>query len=85
MCTVSEMTTIERGCVIDCGTVVENSSILADTYLGMGLRVCNSVVGMSKLFHLERGVEVSIADQRLVGKITRSKSLLAGARSLFRA
>jgi hypothetical protein len=85
MCTIAEMSTVERGCMVDCGTLVENSSVLADTYLGMGLTVCNSVVGMGKLFHLERNVEVSIADERLVGKITRSKSLLASARSLFRA
>jgi hypothetical protein len=58
---------IEHHSEVDCGTVVESSTILPYTYVGAGLDVMHSVVGFHKLNHLVRGAEVEISDSRLVG------------------
>jgi len=58
---------IERNCDIDCGTVIENSSILPKTYLGPGLHVSQSVVNGSWLTHLGRNLEVELAETNLLG------------------
>jgi len=52
---------------VDCGTVVENSTILPFTYVGAGLDVMHSVVGFQRISHLVRNVEVEIQDPKLVG------------------
>lgn len=58
---------IERNCDIDCGTVIENSSVLPKTYLGPGLHVSQSVVNGSRLTHLGRNLEVDLAATNLLG------------------
>ena len=58
---------IEHNCDIDCGTVVENSSILPRTYLGPGLHVNHSVVNGSRLTHLGRNLEVELGETNLLG------------------
>ena len=58
---------IEHHAEVDCGTVVENSTVLPFTYVGAGLDVMHSVVGFRRLSHLLRNVEVEISDDKLVG------------------
>jgi hypothetical protein len=82
-CKIAGATTIEKDCEIDCGTHVDNSSVLPGTFLGMGLRVTNSVVSPGKLFHLDRNIEVTIPDTRLIGKTFHKKSLARMAKSIF--
>jgi len=84
--TVRALAVITRGSVvehhaeIDCGTVVENSSVLPFTRLGAGLDVMHSVVGLGRLAHLARGVEVEISDRRFVDMVPLSPlSRLAGS------
>jgi hypothetical protein len=66
-CNISGASSIERNCEIDCGTVVDQSCILQDAYVGVGLDVRHSIVSNKKLFHLNRNIEVGIADRRLIG------------------
>jgi hypothetical protein len=66
-CTLTGASAIERGCKIDYGTMVDQSCILQDSYIGMGLDVRRSIVIDKTVFHLERNVEVSIGDRRLIG------------------
>ena len=82
-CKIAGATSIERNCEIDCGTHVDNSSVLPGTFLGMGLRVTNSIVSPGKLFHLDRNIEVTIPDPRLIGKTFHKKSLARMAKSIF--
>jgi hypothetical protein len=63
---VTRFSNIERQCHIDCGTVVENSTILANTHLGSWLDVSHAVVSGSVLVHLRRNVEVEIHDPILL-------------------
>jgi hypothetical protein len=79
---VTRCSALEHHTVVDCGTVVENTTTLPYTYLGAGLDVTHSVVGHGKLFNLKRGVEVEFADPRLIGEAT-SHAPLRALGSLF--
>jgi len=64
---VTRNSVIEHHAEIDCGTVVENSSILPHTYVGAGLDVMHSIVGLGRISHLVRDVAVEVGDGKLVG------------------
>ena len=56
----------------DCGTVVEDSSLLSFTKIGPGLDCSHAVAGFERLAHLPRAVEVEIADPRLLTMVSPS-------------
>jgi NDP-sugar pyrophosphorylase family protein len=74
---VTRCSALEHHTVVDCGTVVENTTTLPYTYLGAGLDVTHSIVGHSKLFSLRRGVEVEFSDPRLIGEASSPAPLRA--------
>ena len=57
---------VEHHSEVDCGTVIENASLLQTTIVGAGLDVTHSVVGFQKIWNLRRAVEVEVTDRRLV-------------------
>ena len=59
---ITRCSNIERGCHVDAGTVVEDSSVLPNTHIGIWLDVCHSVANGNKLLSLERDVVVTISD-----------------------
>jgi NDP-sugar pyrophosphorylase family protein len=61
-CVISECSNIERDCQIDDGTTVLDSSVLENTYLGIGLQVSHSIVNGSHLQSLEHDTTVAITD-----------------------
>ena len=75
---------IEHHCQIDCGTVVEDASVLPYTYLGAGLDLSHAVAGFRRVIHLHRNVAVEINDPKLVGMApaTAPMRALAAAASL---
>lgn len=64
---VTRASSIERDCNVDYGTVIEDSSILAGTYIGIGLDVAHSVVSGSHLVHLHQNLAMEIQDEVLIG------------------
>ncbi len=62
---------LEHHCNVDCGTVVEDSTLLPYTSLGAGLDIAHSVVGFRRLAHLQRNVEVDFTDPRLISMAPR--------------
>lgn len=75
---------VEQRAEVDCGTVVENSTVLPFTYVGAGLDLMHSVVGLRRLTHLLRNVEVEISDGKLVGMAAlRAVSRVAGSTAGF--
>lgn len=77
---ITRGTVIERHAEVDCGTVVENTTLLPFSCLGAGLDAMHCVVGFRRLAHLVRDVEVEIHDGKLVGMIPLSPvSRLAGS------
>jgi len=83
-CTIEGAASIERNCEIDSATAISESWILQNTFVGAALNVRRSVVNGPRLFHLERDLELSIADQRLVGPNARRRGVFASFRFPFR-
>lgn len=63
---ITRFSTIEKDCCVDCGTVVEDSSILANTNVGIWLDVCYAVVSGNKLFSLGRDAAIEISDTSIM-------------------
>lgn len=63
---VTRLSNIERDCCIDSGTVVEDSSILANTTIGICLDVCHAIVNGNELFNLERDIAVEVSDPKVM-------------------
>ena len=59
---ITRCSNIESNSQVDYGTVVEDSSVLANSYVGIGLDVAHSIVDGNNLLNLERGVTMEIAD-----------------------
>lgn len=72
---------LERNCSVDCGTVVENSTVLPFATVGAGLELVQTVVGAKKVFDLKRRVAVEIHDPALVAESAHN----AGVRVLTKA
>jgi hypothetical protein len=64
---ITRSSSVERECRVDYGTAIEDSSILAGTYVGAGLDVTHSVVCRSQLAHLGRNLVLDVEDEILVG------------------
>jgi hypothetical protein len=59
---ITRTSNIERDCFVDYGTVIEDSSILEDTGIGICLDVCHAVASGNRFFSLDREVVIEIAD-----------------------
>ena len=73
---ITRCSSVERHAEVDCGTVVENSTVLPFSYVGAGLDLAHSIAGMGRIINLHRDVTVTIADRKLLG----SMSVAAGKR-----
>ncbi len=76
---------IEQFSEIDCGTVVESSSILPHTYVAPGLRISNALVHGSRFIHLGRNLELELSASGLVDSTEKRSShrLVQTLTSLF--
>lgn len=75
---ITRCSSLEEGCYVDCGTVIEDSSILANTHVGIWLDVRHAVANGNKLLSLEHDVVLEISDPNVM-RSTRS----AGAMKKF--
>jgi len=73
---ITRCSSVERHAEVDCGTVIENSTVLPFSYVGAGLDLAHSIAGMGRIVNLHRDVTVTIADRKLLG----SMSVAAGKR-----
>lgn len=76
---------LEHHAEVDCGTIVEDATILPYTRVGAGLDLAHAVVGFRKMTNLRRRVEVEISDPKLVSmasaaplRVLNSAASLAG-------
>jgi len=67
---VTRCTTIEHHSEVDCGTVIENSTLLPYSSVGAGLDLAHSVAGMGRIANLRRGAIVEISDASLFGLVS---------------
>jgi acetyltransferase-like isoleucine patch superfamily enzyme len=80
-CVISGACAIEQDSEIGFGTTLDDSCVLAGTYVGPGLRVCGGVVYQQTFFHLGRNVQLQFHDRRLFGKSTLARGFLAHRRT----
>jgi NDP-sugar pyrophosphorylase family protein len=59
---ITRFSSIEKDCYVDCGTVVEDSSILANTHVGIWLEVRHAVANGNRFLSLEHEVVLEISD-----------------------
>jgi tetrahydrodipicolinate N-succinyltransferase len=65
-CLITRCSNVESNSEVDFGTAVEDSSILSNSYVGIGLDLTHSVVDGSRLFNLQRDVSVDIVDPGII-------------------
>lgn len=61
-CLITRCSNVESWSHIDFGTAVEDSSILANTYVGIGLDLSHSIVDGDELLNLHHEVRLQISD-----------------------
>jgi len=71
---ITRCSNVERDCCVDCGTVVEDSSILANTTVGIWLDVCHAVASGNKLLSLGHDVVVEISDPSVLRTTAEAKN-----------
>ena len=71
---ITRCSSVERHAEVDCGTVVENSTVLPFSYVGAGLDLAHSVAGMGRIVNLYRDVDVEIVDPKLIASIAVASS-----------
>src|ERR1051326_224511 len=78
---ITRCSAIEHHAQVDCGSVIENSTVLPYCYLGAGLDLAHSVAGMRQVANLRRDVTVEVPDPKLVDLIsaTSGKNFLHSA------
>ena len=59
---ITRCSSVERHAEVDCGTVIENSTVLPFSYVGAGLDLAHSIAGMGRIVNLHRDVTVEIVD-----------------------
>ena len=67
--TIGPMASVERDCVVDCGTTVQQSTILPGTYLGPGILVREALVDGAYLQDLRGGAIADLLPGGLARKI----------------
>jgi hypothetical protein len=67
---ITRCSSVERHAEVDCGTVIENSTVLPFSYVGAGLDLAHSIAGMNRIVNLHRDVTVTIVDPKLVSSMS---------------
>jgi NDP-sugar pyrophosphorylase family protein len=72
---ITRCSNIENLCYIDYGTVIEDSSVLTNSYVGIWLDVTHAMVQGNNLWNLPRNVGVEIADPSVVRQNVPAKEV----------
>jgi carbonic anhydrase/acetyltransferase-like protein (isoleucine patch superfamily) len=80
--TIGPLASVERDCVVDCGTTVERATILPHTYVAPGLRIQHALVDGGYLEDLSCGV---VADLQPAGLASRLRGCQASSEKFVRS
>jgi len=80
---VTRCSNIEEDCCVDCGTVIENSSVLSDTHVGIWLDVCNAIAEGNLFLSLNREIALEISDPAIIRVNGASKKTKGRNRGLI--
>jgi len=73
-CLITRGSNIERDSLVDYGTVIEDTTILPNTYVGIGLDVSHSIVDGDTLLNLQHEVMLRVED----AAVMRRNKILGG-------
>lgn len=73
-CLITRGSNIERDSIVDYGTVIEDTSVLQNSYVGIGLDVSHSIVDGGKLLNLRHGVALQIDDAAVMRRNNELRS-----------
>ena len=83
-CLITRGSNVESHSQIDYGTAIEDSTVLSNTYVGIGLDLSHSIVQGNNLLHVEHGVRLKISDP-VVLRPVRENRIRAGVDGTFLA
>ena len=72
-CLITRGSNIECNSEVDYGTVVEDSSILSNTYVGIGLDLSHSIVDGDNLLNMQHEVTLKISDPVVLRPMNNSR------------
>lgn len=67
--TIGPFSSVERDCLVDCGTTVETSTVLPRTYLASGILIRHALVDGGYLEDLRRGAIADLLPGGLAGRV----------------
>ena len=70
---ITRASSVEKDCCIDYGTVIEDTSVLQNTEIGICLDVCHAIANGSKLVSLDRDVVIEISDPAVMHSNTADR------------
>lgn len=79
-CLITRGTNLEANSQVDYGTVVEDSSVLSDTYVGIGLDLSHSVVDGIELMNTRYGIKFNVSDPAILRRIQENRSRFGATR-----
>jgi NDP-sugar pyrophosphorylase family protein len=81
-CLVTRASNIESNSQVDYGTVIEDSSVLSNTYVGIGLDLSHAIADGNHLLNLQRGVELEISDPVVLRRLETKGRVETGRQCL---
>lgn len=84
-CLVTRASNIESSSQVDYGTVIEDSSVLSNTYVGIGLDLSHSIADGNHLLNLQRGIVLEISDPVVLRRLEAKGRVEAGGRFIANA
>lgn len=72
-CLITRGSNVESNVKVDYGTVIEDSTVLSNTYVGIGLDLSHSIVDGDNLLHLQHGVSLKISDPVVLRPIRNNR------------
>ena len=81
-CLVTRASNIESNSQVDYGTVIEDSSVLSNTYVGIGLDLSHSIADGNHLLNLQRGIVLEISDPVILRRLETKGRVETGRRCL---
>ncbi len=67
--TIGPFASVERDCIVDCGTTIERATVLPHTYLAPGLLIRNALVDGGQLEDLSQGTVVDLRPGGLAARL----------------
>ena len=79
-CLVTRASNIESNSQVDYGTVIEDSSVLSNTYVGIGLDLSHSIADGNHVLNLQRGIVLEISDPVVLRRLETKERVETGRR-----